>query len=98
EVRETRAQAAKLMAQTEGEANSLRMRAQAEADANRLRAASITPELIQYNAVLRWDGALPSTISGTTIPFLQLMPMGAASGATGASSAPAKAASDPAAR
>jgi regulator of protease activity HflC (stomatin/prohibitin superfamily) len=81
EVREARAQAAKQVAQSEGSAESLRIQAQAEADsllirakaeaeANKLRAQELTPELIQYEAVVRWNGELPSMIGGMSgLPF-----------------------------
>lgn len=38
--------------------------AQAEAEANAKIAASITPELIDYMQINRWDGALPKIMSG----------------------------------
>ena len=69
EVREARAVAAKLLVKTEGDAQSLRLQAQAEAEANALRAQALTPELIQYEAVMRWNGSLPTVISGTESPM-----------------------------
>lgn len=54
---EGRAAAAK--AQAEGEAEAIRIRAIAQAEANRIIAQSLTPELIQYRQVERWDGKLP---------------------------------------
>ena len=43
-----------------------------EADANRILQESITPELIQLKAVEKWDGKLPLSTSGNTLPFLEL--------------------------
>ncbi len=61
----------------------------------RAGAVSIVP---RGNAVLRWNGALPSALSGTTSASFQLMPTGAVSGATSTTGAPAKAACDPVVR
>lgn len=38
--------------------------AQAEAEANRLRQASLTPLLIQQQWIQKWDGKLPTTMTG----------------------------------
>jgi regulator of protease activity HflC (stomatin/prohibitin superfamily) len=54
---EGRAEAAK--AQAEGEAEAIRIRAKAQSEANRILAESLTPELIQYREIDRWDGRLP---------------------------------------
>lgn len=48
--------------------NELR-EAEAEAKANLILAQSVTPELIQWQAVQKWDGKLPSVTSGAT-PFI----------------------------
>jgi regulator of protease activity HflC (stomatin/prohibitin superfamily) len=59
--------------QAKGEAESRTIRAQAEANANLLIAKSLTPELVQYQYALKWDGKLPQATGGT-IPFLNLTP------------------------
>jgi regulator of protease activity HflC (stomatin/prohibitin superfamily) len=59
--------------QAKGEAQSRTIRAQAEANANLLIAKSLTPELVQYQYALKWDGKLPQATGGT-IPFLNLTP------------------------
>lgn len=46
--------------------------AKGKADANRILQQSITPELIQLKAVEKWDGKLPLSTSGNTLPFLKL--------------------------
>ena len=46
--------------------------AKGKADANRILQESITPELIQLKAVEKWDGKLPLSTSGNTLPFLKL--------------------------
>lgn len=74
-------QAQAIQAQAEGEAAATRIRADAQSEANLKLAASLTPALIQYEQLQRWDGKLPlftggatplinasSIISGTTMP------------------------------
>ncbi|HNP72615.1 MAG TPA: prohibitin family protein [Kouleothrix sp.] len=48
-----------LRAQAQGEADATKIRAQAQAEANKLLAQSITPELIRYQQLQKWDGKLP---------------------------------------
>jgi regulator of protease activity HflC (stomatin/prohibitin superfamily) len=64
--------------QAKGEAAARTIRAQAEANANQLIAKSLTPELVQYQYALKWDGRLPQATGGT-IPFLNLVPSSAIS-------------------
>ncbi len=51
---------------TEADAEAYRIRAEAEARAegNSRIAGSVTPELLRYNEVERWDGAYPRTLMG----------------------------------
>ena len=51
------------------EAEKVVAAAKGKADANRILQQSITPELI---AVEKWDGKLPLSTSGNTLPFLKL--------------------------
>jgi regulator of protease activity HflC (stomatin/prohibitin superfamily) len=71
ELATTQAEAAKKIAEAEGDAKSLVMRAQGEADANRIRQNSLTPQLldlrrIENNRALidKWNGQLPTVESG----------------------------------
>ena len=54
------------------EAEKVVAAAKGKADANRILQQSITPELIQLKAVEKWDGKLPLSTSGNTLPFLKL--------------------------
>ena len=54
------------------EADKVVAAAKGKADANRILQQSITPELIQLKAVEKWDGKLPLSTSGNTLPFLKL--------------------------
>lgn len=58
-------EAYKVTAAAEAEAEAIKIRAQAEAEANRIIAQSLTPDLIEYNRVQRWDGANPKIVSGS---------------------------------
>ena len=71
ELATTQAEAAKKIAEAEGDAKSLVTRAQGEADANRIRQNSLTPQLlelrrIENNRALidKWDGRLPTVQNG----------------------------------
>ena len=54
------------------EAEKVVAAAKGKADANRILQQSITPELIQLKAVEKWDGKLPLSTSGNTLPFLKI--------------------------
>lgn len=51
----------------EAEAEALRIRSEAEAAANKVLAESVTPELVEYNKIEKWDGKLPTVSGGTPI-------------------------------
>ncbi|MEI6776624.1 MAG: prohibitin family protein [Chloroflexales bacterium] len=59
-------QAQAIQAQAEGEAAATRIRADAQSEANLKLAASLTPALIQYEQLQRWDGKLPLFTGGAT--------------------------------
>lgn len=52
------------------EVERLRIEAEGQAMANRIIAESISPELVAYLAVSKWNGILPTATSG--VPFVQL--------------------------
>jgi regulator of protease activity HflC (stomatin/prohibitin superfamily) len=64
-------QAAKKIAEAEGDAKSMVTRAQGEADANRIRQNSLTPQLLDLRRIEnsralidKWNGQLPTVESG----------------------------------
>jgi len=59
-----------LKAQAEGEASATLTRAKAQAEANRQLAQSLTPELIRYQQIQRWDGKLPVFSGGGATPLI----------------------------
>ena len=67
----TQAEAAKKIAEAEGDAKSMVTRAQGEADANRIRQNSLTPQLLELRRIEnsqmlieKWNGQLPQVESG----------------------------------
>lgn len=42
-----------------------------KAEQNKIRSAGITPQLLQEKAINRWNGVLPSTYSGGSLPFVK---------------------------
>jgi len=59
-----------LKAQAEGEAQATLTRAKAQAEANKQLAQSLTPELIRYQQLQRWDGKLPVFSGGNATPLI----------------------------
>lgn len=57
--------------EAEGDAKSTLTRAKAQAESNQLLAASITPTLVEYRRIEKWNGQLPQVTGGAT-PFLNL--------------------------
>jgi regulator of protease activity HflC (stomatin/prohibitin superfamily) len=73
EVKEAEAAAKKKVAEAEGRAKSILLEAKAQADANLLLAKSLTPELVAWKALDRWQGAIPMVVGGNgAIPFLNI--------------------------
>lgn len=59
ELREAEAQAKKEVAKSKGEAECRMLEAHAAAESNKMLTQSLTPELIMWHAVQKWDGKLP---------------------------------------
>ena len=84
QVKQIKAQADQAVAQAEGEARSKRAiaegeaqailaKAKAQAEANDLLSKSLSPNLVQYEALHRWDGKLPVYSGlGSAVPFMNL--------------------------
>ncbi|MDI7261502.1 MAG: prohibitin family protein [Thermodesulfobacteriota bacterium] len=67
------------VATAKGEAESILVVAQGQAKANDALSRSISPILVQYKGVEKWNGILPQ-VSGGAVPFIDLGKMGALSG------------------
>lgn len=60
------------VAKAEGEAQSEVVRAKAAAEANRLQQTTLTPFLLQQQAISKWNGEFPQYMLGGAVPFIQL--------------------------
>lgn len=71
ELREAEAEAKKQIALVEGQSKCMLLKSMAEAQSNEILSKSITPELISWQAVQKWDGKLPS-VTSNSIPFIDI--------------------------
>lgn len=58
--------------EAEGEAKSILARAEAQAKSNRLIAESITPTLVEYKKIEKWDGKMPQVAGSNAATLLNL--------------------------
>jgi regulator of protease activity HflC (stomatin/prohibitin superfamily) len=70
-VAQVEAEARQKVAQATGEAEAVLTRAKAEAEANRLLTQSLTPQLMEYRRLEKWDGKLPQ-VTGNSIPMISM--------------------------
>lgn len=70
EIRQAKAEAEKKVAEADGDGRSILTRAEAQAKANEKISASLSEDLIKYEAVKKWDGKLPQVTSGGAVPFI----------------------------
>ncbi|HEY3518293.1 MAG TPA: SPFH domain-containing protein [Gammaproteobacteria bacterium] len=76
-LRTTEVEAQIARTKAEGEAEAIRLRGEAEASAIRARADALraNADLVQLQAVEKWDGKLPTTmVPSTALPFINLQP------------------------
>lgn len=76
-LRTTEVEAQIARTRAEGEAEAIRLRGEAEASAIRARADALraNADLVQLQAVEKWDGKLPTTmVPGSALPFINLQP------------------------
>jgi regulator of protease activity HflC (stomatin/prohibitin superfamily) len=76
-LRTTEVEAEIARTRAEGEAEAIRLRGEAEAAAIRARADALraNADLVQLQAVEKWDGKLPATmVPSTALPFINLQP------------------------
>lgn len=64
EVKEAEAEARKKIAAAQGEAESIKVVALAQADANKILSNSITPTLVEYKRIEKWNGIMPTYMAG----------------------------------
>jgi len=76
-LRTTEVEAQIARTRAEGEASAIRLRGEAEGAAIRARAEALrsNADLVQLQAVEKWDGKLPTTmVPSTALPFIDLQP------------------------
>jgi len=66
------AEANQKIEEARGKAQSVLINAKAQAEANDILTKSLSPELIRYEALQKWDGILPKVTSGNTMPFIEI--------------------------
>lgn len=71
EVAQARAEADKKIEEARGQAESIAVVAKSQAEANRIIAQSLSPELVKYKALEKWDGTLPR-MTGGIVPFVNV--------------------------
>jgi regulator of protease activity HflC (stomatin/prohibitin superfamily) len=72
EIATSRAEAQKTIVDAQAAAQRIIINAESQAKANKILADSLTPEFVSYQAILKWDGRLPTTSAGGAIPFINI--------------------------
>lgn len=73
-VKQIEAEARQEVARAEGKAQAILAEAKAQAEANKILGESLTPELVRYKMVEKWEGKLPTVSGGEGMSFLMQMP------------------------
>ncbi|MEJ7709018.1 MAG: SPFH domain-containing protein [Pyrinomonadaceae bacterium] len=71
-VAQIEAEARQKIVEAEGEAKRITTIADAQATANERLTKSLTSQLVQYQALQKWDGKLPQMTGGSGVPFIQI--------------------------
>lgn len=61
-----------VIARAQGQANATKIQAEAQAQANKQLSASLTPDLIRYSQLQKWDGKLPVFSGGGATPLVDV--------------------------
>lgn len=72
EIQTSKAEAQKRIVDAEARAKQILINAESQAKANKILAESLTPEFVQYQAILKWNGKLPTTNASNAVPFLNI--------------------------
>lgn len=73
EVAKAKAEADIEIAKARGVSESVLINARAQAESNRVLAASLTPELVRYRSIDKWNGELPRFTGNGPIPFIDVL-------------------------
>jgi regulator of protease activity HflC (stomatin/prohibitin superfamily) len=71
-IKQTEAEAQQKIAKAKGDGDSLLIEANKQAEANITLAKSLTPELVNWRALEKWDGKLPQVNGGGATPFINV--------------------------
>lgn len=69
---DAKAEAEREIIRAEANARQITLNAESQAKANAILAHSLTPEFVAYQAILKWNGALPTTNAGGALPFINV--------------------------
>ncbi|HLX54266.1 MAG TPA: SPFH domain-containing protein [Aquella sp.] len=72
EVATSRAEAQKTIVEAEARGQQILINAESQAKANKILSDSLTSEFVQYQAILRWNGQLPTFTGNNPIPFINV--------------------------
>jgi len=72
DLRRIEVEAQQAAARAEGEAKAALIEARAESERQELLRKTITPELVQWEAIQKWNGALPTVNAGGELPMVVL--------------------------
>ncbi|MCR5616593.1 MAG: hypothetical protein K6F45_10560 [Saccharofermentans sp.] len=78
-IEQAEAQASVTRTSAQAEADAMLIAAEAEAEANAVREESLTPNIIQYETISRWDGRLPMIQTGEDNGIIPMIDMGSMS-------------------
>lgn len=70
-VKQSTAEAQQKVEEARGLAESILLEAKARSEANEILTKSLSPALLQYESLQRWDGVLPK-VTGEVIPFITI--------------------------
>jgi regulator of protease activity HflC (stomatin/prohibitin superfamily) len=70
-VKQSTAEAQQKVEEARGLAESILLEAKARSEANEILTKSLSPALLQYESLQRWDGVLPK-VTGEVIPFISI--------------------------
>lgn len=72
EVATAKAEAQKTIVEAEARGQQILINAESQAKANKILAESLTPEFVQYQSILKWDGKLPKMTGSNAVPFINI--------------------------
>lgn len=69
---DAKAAAERKVIEAEANAKQIMLNAESQAKANKILAESLTPEFVQYQAIIKWDGQLPRMTGSNAVPFINV--------------------------